>query len=163
MDRFWEKVRIGSKEDCWIWTAGCDRDGRGRFKLNGTTVYAPRVSWELYYGPIPEGLYVLHRCDNPSCVNHNHLFLGTLKDNAIDRNLKGRNADITGEKNPSAKTSEKEAQEIIDMLNDGYSLKSIKEAGYSWNCAQNIKYMKAWTHLPGAGGWKEGSVRARRY
>lgn len=162
VQRFWDKVGIQGAENCWVWLASTDRFGRGRFKWNGTTGYAPRFSWELHKAPIPGGLYVLHKCDNPSCVNPDHLFLGTKGDNNRDRQAKGRGADVRGSKNPIAKHDEKIAQEVINLLNHGYSLNHIKLLGYSWNLAQNIKYMKAWTHLPGAGGWKEGSAHDRR-
>lgn len=160
-ERFWEKVEIGSAEACWNWTAATDRFGRGRFKWNGTTGYAPRFAFEQHFHEIPEGLFVLHTCDNPGCCNPAHLFLGTLEDNNRDREAKGRGADVRGSKNPAAKITEAVAQQIVNLLNHGYSLKHIKQLGYSWNCAQNIKYMKAWTHLPGAGGWKGGIAHDR--
>ena len=156
MKRFWDKVITLEADKCWQWTAGTDRFGRGRFKLNGTTVYAPRFAYETGVGPIPDGLFVLHKCDNPGCCNPGHLFLGTKGENNTDRHIKGRDADVRGSKNPMAKVNEGEAQAVINLLNQGHSLKQIKEAGHSWNLAQNIKYMKAWAHLPGAGGWLEG-------
>jgi hypothetical protein len=71
--------------------------------MHGGLKYAHRIAYELTIGPIPEGMHVLHRCDNPSCVNPAHLFLGTLADNAKDMYAKGRGADRDGEKGPSAK------------------------------------------------------------
>ena len=162
VSRFWEKVApYKDLDSCWNWLAAVDKAGRGRFKWGGKTSYAPRFSWITHFGDIPEGLFVLHTCDNPSCVNPSHLFLGTLEDNNRDREAKGRGADVRGSKNPAAKITEAVAQQIVNLLNHGYSLKHIKQLGYSWNCAQNIKYMKAWTHLPGAGGWKEGIAHDR--
>ncbi len=91
-ERFWETVdRSGGDNACWPWIGGRDfKDGRGRFWLNGTTVYASRAVWEFVYGPVPENLHVLHKCDNPPCCNPTHLFLGTLSDNTQDMLAKGR-------------------------------------------------------------------------
>lgn len=92
MERFWAKVDRRGPDDCWEWTAGCNRKGYGKFSLDGATRQSHRISWELANGQIPEGLCVLHRCDNPPCCNPAHLFLGTHADNHADRSLKGRHA-----------------------------------------------------------------------
>jgi hypothetical protein len=94
-ERLWAKV--DKTADCWIWTAAVlkpewpygviQRGGRGE-----GTLLAHRVTFELAYGPIPDGLLVLHHCDNPRCVRPEHLFLGTQEDNLRDSALKGRNA-----------------------------------------------------------------------
>jgi len=89
-ERFWAKVDQEGPTDCWEWTAGRDRDGYGRFKLNGVTPRAHRVSWALHHGPIESGLLVCHTCDNPSCINPSHLFLGDYQSNADDSRAKGR-------------------------------------------------------------------------
>jgi hypothetical protein len=96
MERFWSKVSKSDK--CWIWTISKDHAGYGYFSLSGKTVKAHRVAWELTYGDIPDGLCVLHRCDNPSCVNPEHLFLGDTVINNRDRAAKGRNRDQSGER-----------------------------------------------------------------
>ncbi len=89
-----------------MWTGGKQVSGYGmayHHDENGKSVYKPahRASYELTYGPIPDGLDVLHRCDNPPCVNPAHLFLGTHAENMVDRNTKGRQA--RGERHPHAK------------------------------------------------------------
>lgn len=86
--RFWSKVLIGN--ECWEWQAACHRHGHGMFALRGRMHYAHRVAWELWYGPVPDGLFVLHRCDNPPCARPDHLFLGTQTDNMADAFQKGR-------------------------------------------------------------------------
>lgn len=91
-DRFWPKVIRRGDDECWGWSGARDvfgygvlGAGRGRGTLG-----AHRVSWELHNGPIPDGLHVLHKCDNPPCCNPKHLFLGTVKDNSVDCARKGR-------------------------------------------------------------------------
>jgi hypothetical protein len=93
-DRFWPKVKGRGTDGCWFWTG--KQVGRGygqiRYQRDGIWSHATahRVSWELHNGPIPAGLMVCHKCDMPPCVNPNHLFLGTAKDNIDDRTAKGR-------------------------------------------------------------------------
>jgi hypothetical protein len=85
--RFWSKV-IVSPSGCWLWAAAKDHRGYGRYSLNGRDPAAHRVAHEALIGPIPDGLYVLHGCDTPSCVNPNHLRAGTQGDNlreCVDR------------------------------------------------------------------------------
>jgi hypothetical protein len=88
IERFWSKVQKSS--GCWIWKDGTFDNGYGQFRVLNKKVKAHRFSWEITYGPIPDGLKVLHKCDNPPCVNPNHLFLGTNKDNTWDSIKKGR-------------------------------------------------------------------------
>lgn len=86
LQRFWAKVKKTS--GCWLWTAALRNKGYGAFcyKQNGRTIQgrAHRFSYEIHKGPIPPGLFVLHKCDTPSCVNPQHLFLGTIQDNVND-------------------------------------------------------------------------------
>ena len=93
-ERFWAKVKRGGPDDCWIWIGSRLKSGgygqisagrRGQPPLR-----AHCLSWQFSYGEIPRGLCVLHRCDNPPCVNPEHLFLGTRDDNAKDMAAKGR-------------------------------------------------------------------------
>lgn len=89
--RFMRKVLKDSNSGCWIWTAATSGlDGYGSFKENGKSRSAHRVSYELFKGEIPEGMCVLHTCDAPPCVNPEHLFLGTSKDNTGDMIQKKR-------------------------------------------------------------------------
>jgi hypothetical protein len=92
-DRFWENVEIPPNEnDCWIWTGLKSKKGYGSISLIGKKMMrAHRLSWELYNKrEIPYWLLACHVCDNPSCVNPNHIFIGTHKDNARDSMKKGR-------------------------------------------------------------------------
>ena len=90
MTRFWAKV---NKTDyCWLWTACKDKDGYGSFWYKGDMRPAHRIVYEFTYGGVSQGKLICHHCDNPSCVNPTHLFLGSHKDNAQDMLYKGRNS-----------------------------------------------------------------------
>ena len=92
-ERWCEKVDMKGTDDCWEWLAYKNKGGYGCFKNNKKMVRAHRYAYEHYKNngqPIPSNLCVCHHCDNPGCVNPNHLFLGTQKDNMLDRERKGR-------------------------------------------------------------------------
>lgn len=98
---------------CWIWTFALRGDGYGAFHTRGKRqIAAHRASWLAHRGPIPDGMMVCHSCDIPSCVNPDHLFLGTAKDNANDRDRKGRTARLSGENASPAKLNAKQAELI---------------------------------------------------
>jgi hypothetical protein len=91
-ERFWCHVDKRGPDDCWNWKASRVK-GYGQIRISETEVIrAHRVAWEYTRGPIPDGLFACHKCDNPSCCNPSHLFLGTAQDNADDKVAKGRQA-----------------------------------------------------------------------
>lgn len=87
-ERFWRRVK--KTDGCWEWTGGLLSSGYGACFVGAYSTGAHRVSWELANGPIPDGLWVLHHCDNRPCVRPDHLFLGTVLDNNRDAIAKGR-------------------------------------------------------------------------
>lgn len=87
--RFWDKVEIADKDTCWLWLGALNNRGYGLFSVNSKLMLAHRYSYQLHKDPIGN-LCVLHTCDNPKCVNPNHLFLGTQGDNNRDCVRKGR-------------------------------------------------------------------------
>jgi hypothetical protein len=127
-DRFIEKINV-TPDNCWEWTAGRYRGGYGHFrkKVDGKwKMYkAHRFSYEWFKGKIPEGMLVCHSCDNPSCVNPEHLFVGTVKDNAQDCVKKGRNG---FGRNPNHKHLSKEiADKIREDHKKGMSYKELQK------------------------------------
>lgn len=94
MERFWDKVSPEPNSGCWLWIGSYDdRPGKGYgFFTLGKLMGAHRASWLMFRGPIPQSLFVLHKCDTPPCVNPDHLFLGTHLDNVRDSVTKGRHA-----------------------------------------------------------------------
>lgn len=97
--RFWEKVNKNTPTGCWEWTGSKDTSGYGLFSLNNKMVKAHRFIWTLHNGKIPNGLCILHHCDNPKCVKISHLFIGDKKYNARDMLSKGRGNKATGNRN----------------------------------------------------------------
>ncbi len=127
-NRFLKK--INKTRTCWIWTASKDRNGYGRYYANRKFIRAHRYSYNLFIGKIPKGIYVLHKCDNPSCVNPKHLFLGTPADNIRDMFMKKRNYVPSGEDSHRAKISNNTAMNIRKMYP---SVKSYAKLGKMFN------------------------------
>jgi len=102
LDRIWERYSV-APTGCWEWQGNKDRTGRGKIGLpGGRTALVSRIAWELSFGPIPDGLNVLHHCDNPSCINPGHLFLGTQIDNIRDMVSKRRQRPTMANLKPGA-------------------------------------------------------------
>lgn len=110
LERFLSRFDVASS-GCWIWSAHADKDGYGILPASGASIRAHRFSYEHYKGGIPEGMLVCHTCDTPSCVNPDHLFLGTAKDNCHDMISKGRDR-MVGERNNKAKLSNEDVIKI---------------------------------------------------
>lgn len=165
----WKFVRVGSADECWLWQRGKDKFGYGSWTLNGKQVDAHRVAYELRNGPIPDGLCVLHRCDNPPCCNPAHLFLGTRGDNNRDRHQKGRNAkqrDLPtgddhwskrqpekiqrGEEHSGAKLTEVQVIEIRAAAEAGGAVEDLATRfGVTAVMIHRITTGRAWSHVGG--------------
>jgi predicted XRE-type DNA-binding protein len=115
-ERFEQKVDRSSADGCHLFQAGAQtRSGHRMIWNQGRMHLAHRIAWELERGPIPEGICVLHRCDNPPCVRVDHLFLGTVGDNNADRDAKGRQVALRGEEHGSAKLTEEQVAAIREL------------------------------------------------
>lgn len=118
ISRFWSRVAVTANPDkCWEWQGFCDNHGYGRIAWHKKPHLASRILWELTYGVSPGKLWVLHKCDNPKCVNPRHLFLGTRQDNIADMYAKGRQA--KGEMVPNHKLSASDVLSIRKQYSDG--------------------------------------------
>lgn len=145
-ERFWANInKVGS---CWLWT-GINTDRYGKLKISGKMVLAHRYSYELHFGTIPDGLFVLHKCDTPACVNPDHLFLGTKQDNAADREQKGRGRDSRGDKKgQDAKLTEAKVRQIFKDYGIGMTQKEIgKKHGIAQGHVSRVLLKQVWAWL----------------
>lgn len=148
IDRFSTKYRVNTENGCWEWTDAKLRDGYGQIGLGPRGAgfgRAHRVSYELFCGPIPDGMLVCHRCDNRICVNPEHLFLGTSADNLADMTKKGRRARIghPGSTNPSAKLNAQDALAIRSTQNEHWR-ELAKRYGVGKTTIYGIRSGKLW-------------------
>jgi hypothetical protein len=151
-DRFLAKIYKDENLDCWFWTATRLKSGYGLMWLETYLELAHRISWIIYHGAIPEGMQVLHKCDIPSCVNPDHLFLGTQLVNAMDCASKGRHCNhIHPERSGMAKLSLSDVVEIRRMIAEGNSNKNIAALfGVAPNTISQIKTGDTWRNVPAA-------------
>ena len=152
-DRLLSHVQKNSISGCWEWT-GPKHHGYGKTSYGSRTdgtrrnVFAHRLAYQIWVGEIPEGYEVCHKCDNPCCINPNHLFTGTRQDNIADRERKGRNVIFVDEEQPRAKLTKKAVKDArwehmyrgtsFQKLADKYGVtkKTIQNAinGVTWKC-----------------------------
>lgn len=144
---FWR--RVDRSGECWIWRSTVDSHGYGKTTNSKATIRAHRLSWLLEHGPIPDGSYVLHRCDNRLCVRPGHLYLGTHADNMRDMRTRGRAARLG-----RRKVSAEQALEIRMRGAEG-AASLAREFGLSRVNTQKIIKGKTWKSLAAA---KEGAL-----
>jgi DNA-binding CsgD family transcriptional regulator len=133
--RFWNKVEIGQRNDCWNWTASTSFGGYGQISINHDNFKSSRVAYFLYYGIDPAELMILHSCDNRLCCNPNHLRTGTCKDNTHDAITRGRHIATR-----IGTVLDEEGREIVRMLyGHGFSKNQIGTMmGISYSTVRNI-------------------------
>lgn len=141
-DRFFSRFKK-LENGCWQWQAHADKDGYGVLPGDKRNVRAHRFSYEHHFGPIPEGMSVCHKCDNPGCVNPDHLFIGSAKDNAQDALSKRRH--YIGAKNGRSKITEDQARFIISSNMNDPSLAAM--FGVHRSTINKIKRSSTWRHL----------------
>lgn len=153
-DSFWSQVERGEPDACWLWTGKKIKGGYGdhRVPVDGQWkhVIAHRFVWQEAHGPIPPGLFVLHRCDVPACVNPAHLFLGTASDNMRDMVEKGRAADQRGASNAAAKLTPEHVLEIRRLVNEEHQSRTSvgRRFGLHPWYVNRIAKGTAWASLP---------------
>lgn len=136
--RFWSYVDKSS--DCWVWTGYCHhRDGYGHFSVKSKHVRSHRMSYELAYGPIPNGLGVLHTCDNPPCVRPDHLFLGDQRVNLQDCARKNRLGF------PAYKLTEDKVRAI--RKDPRIQIEIAKEYNIAQHTVSMVKLRRIWKHV----------------
>lgn len=145
-----------TESGCWLWIASPTNKGYGRIKSNGKTYSAHRFSWMEKHGEIPNGMYVCHKCDTPSCVNPDHLFIGSCMDNVIDMVVKNRNSKglrhsesikkrNVGESNHKSVLT---TENVISIRLDKRPQRAIaREYQVSQCLVSNIKLNKTWSHV----------------
>lgn len=156
--RFSMSYKVNPETMCWDWIGSLNRGSKrqyGTIKVDKKSVSAHRFSWEVYnQKEVPLSMFVMHKCDNPKCVNPMHLMIGSHSDNMIDMVQKNRQAkgvkfsnrkSAKGSKNGLAKLTEKQALEIFQ---DARSQRAIaQEYGISQPCVNNIKLKKTWKEI----------------
>lgn len=146
--RFWSKVDKRGPDECWEWTGTIgSRWGYGFLFSEGRSRPAHRVSWKLHNGPIPDGMFICHHCDNRPCVNPKHLFLGSAADNAADMAAKGRcrSRGVGGEASGNAKLTAEQVVAIRAELGPHAAI--AKRYGVSRPSISNIKSGRTWAGL----------------
>ncbi len=164
---------VKKENQCWLWCGGILKNGYGKLKFNGKSLSVHRVSYELFKGKIPEGLCICHNCpggDNKACVNPDHLWIGSAKQNSSDAKEKGRyigkgstgrtlseetrrkisqsHADFKGEKSCRSKLKDSDVYEIRELLKENLSLREIGlRYGVSKHAISNIKANRRWSHI----------------
>ena len=125
--RFHESYILASESDCWLWEKSLTF-GYGNATWEGQAIYAHRLSWIIHNGPIPEGMLVCHHCDVKNCVNPEHLFVGTQKDNMQDCAKKGRvKAFPSAEEHPLTPFKWSDIYEIRKLYRDGMSFNALSK------------------------------------
>jgi len=155
-ERFWDKVQ--KTKSCWLWTGHRNRNGYGcGIRNHYKRILAHRASWIINCGEIPNGKLVLHKCDNPPCVNPEHLFIGTYRDNNIDMYKKGRGTQ--GAKQGSKNINSKLTEEDVKFIKNNWQKSNrwnkpqnsidnlAKRFNVSKHTIRNIIYNNSWNHV----------------
>jgi hypothetical protein len=143
IERFEEKVELIPFSECHYWTGSIAPNGYGQFDVGGKTKLAHRVAYEIYIGPIPDGLNVCHTCDIRDCVNPRHFFAGSQQDNIDDMVNKGRACN--GSKQGGAILTE---ADVVQIRNLNLTQKVMaKVYGVAQSSISNVIIRKTWKHI----------------
>lgn len=147
IERFWSKVSKGSQDSCWEWEASRNCDGRGRFWLQGSTFYAPRISYFLENNQDPGDFLICHSCNNPQCCNPSHLYAGEVLDNSKDSIKAG--SQVRGESQGLSKLTEVDVLKIRELYQTGqWSQRALgKHFGVSQHPIKEAIHRRTWKHV----------------
>jgi hypothetical protein len=151
LERFEKYVQKDPVSGCWNWIGSCYGKGYGHFGIRGKIYPAHRIAYIWYVGTVPNGLFVLHECDNPPCVNPDHLFLGTHQNNVDDKCSKGCESHLYGVQNSSCKLTNQQVQEIRQRYSTEFITQTdlAREYRVSITTINWIVHNKTWKHLTG--------------
>ncbi len=138
-----DRIERVPESGCWIWLPACVATGYGRAYFDEAEIYAHRLAWEAYRGPIPPDMKVLHHCDVPSCCNPSHLFLGTPKDNTYDSMQKKRHA--SGIRHGMKKLTVERVAYVLSSPKSGLALS--KELGVHHSTINRIRRGQGWKEI----------------
>lgn len=150
IDRFWKYVDKNGENGCWVWTGTLDVNKYGVYSINHILYKAHRASYFFKHGFIDEKLSCCHTCDNPSCVNPDHLWMGTQAENTKDRDRKGRTrtGHLYGDDNPGAKLTSDEVLAIREMRANGAKIPELsKMFGVCKSKIYQIIKRQCWKHI----------------
>lgn len=138
--------KVIKKRGCWGWRGSLDKNGYPQIGAGSKKLKGHRISYEIHKGEIPKGRQVCHTCDNPTCTNPDHLWLGSIKENNEDRIIKGRCS--KGEERPNAKLKDCDIREIRKMLKIGVSKAALaRKYKISYTTVYLIEKKKTWRHV----------------
>lgn len=149
LEKFWKHVKIDSMTGCWQWTGGKNEFGYGIFCTDKRRIRTHRYCWELFKEPIPKGMCICHHCDNPSCINPDHMFIGTQAENMADMRKKHRGSTKPrpGTENPAAKLSEQQVRIIFSMNGTVRAEEVAQVFNVKKTSVYNIWSRITWKHL----------------
>jgi len=153
INRFWKKVKISNENECWPWLGRLDNCRYGILDIDGKGIKAHRFSYIVHYGNVPinpPDLCVCHSCDNPSCVNPKHLWIGTRTDNMQDKMKKGRGNHLRGINASKVILNENQVIEIKEKLKLDMKISELSKIyGVSRIAIWHIKKGHNWKHIDG--------------
>ena len=160
-ERFWSKIAVGAEDECWEWQAGRFHNGYGCFSIKHQSYVAHRIAYHISKGFIPEGMFVLHACDNKPCCNPRHLHLGDAQMNMDEMRMRGRGAvgdrngarlhpetHVRGERQHSSKLTADQVQEVLRRYREGAPQTELAaDLGVTKQSIWAIVHGRKWKHL----------------